>query len=112
MAHTTNGWLVYTSTGAPWGDGVNFSLKGDPTTASNNGVSIAASPPFQNYWPLHREDLRAGYGKDAGGVKDSCIALGTGTAVFTLGGNFSDNKGNSYLVVGLRQERFHVRNLK
>lgn len=111
MAHSKNGWVIYSSTGAPWGS-VNFSLKADATTASNNGVSLATSPPIQNYWPLHHGDLRAGYGIDGSGVRDSCIALGTGTPVFTLGGTFADNKGNSYTVVGLRQERFRVRDLK
>lgn len=111
MAHTKNGWVLYVSSGAPWGP-VIFSLKSDATTASNNGVSIATAPTIQNYWPLHRGDLRAGYGKDNTGVRDSCIALNTGTAVFTLGGTFADNKGNSYTVVGLRQERFRTANLK
>ena len=112
MAHSTNGWVVYTSTGAPWGDGVSFSIKSDAQTATNNGVSIAATPSILNFWPLHHGDLRAGYGRDSGGVKDSCIALGTGTPVYTLGATFQDNKGNTYTVFGLRAERFRVRDLK
>jgi hypothetical protein len=110
-AYSKNGWVIYSSTGAPWGS-VNFSLKADATTASNNGVSIATAAPIQNYWPLHHGDLRAGYGRDNGGIRDSCIALGTGTAVATIGGTFVDNKGNSYTVIGLRQERFRTSHLK
>jgi hypothetical protein len=111
MAHTKNGWVQYLSTGAPWG-AVAFSIKCDPTTASNNGTAVVISPPVNNFWPLHRNDMRAGYGVDSGGVHDSCIALATFTAVYTLGANFDDNKGNTYTVVGLRTERFRTRDLK
>jgi hypothetical protein len=112
MPHSTRGWTVYTSTGAPWGNGVNFSLKCDGITATNNGSAYTITAPIQNYWPLHHSDLRAGYGRDAGGAKDSCIATNTGTQVATLGGTWQDIFGNSFTTVGIRQERFRVANLK
>ena len=111
MAHTKRGWSIYTSDPIPF-SGVNFSLKTDATTAANNGVSQSVAPPILNFWPLHTADLRHGYGVDAGGVRDSCVSLGTGTPVFTLGGNFADYEGNTYTVVGLRNERFRTRDLK
>ena len=112
MAHAKNGWLQYASTGAPWGNNVIFSIKADTTTASNNSQALTPAANPQNYWPLHRSDMRAGYGVDSGNVRDSCIATGLGSPVFTLGGSFSDRSGNTYTVVGLRQERFRVRDLK
>jgi hypothetical protein len=112
MAHVKNGWIIYISTGAPWGDGVQFSIKADPTTASNNGSAVVTAPPVNNFWPLHRGDMRAGYGVDSGGVRDSCIATATFTAVFTLGQTFQDRNGNTYTVNGLRQEKFRTRDLK
>lgn len=112
MAHSQNGWMNYVSTGAPWGEAIVFSLKADQQTATNNGIALFNHPPVYNFWPLHSSDLRAGYGKDSANHTDHCVAAGTGTPVFTLGSTFQDNKGNSYTVNSLRQERFRIRNLK
>ena len=111
MAHTKRQWSIYTSDPVPYG-GVNFSVKTDATTAQNNGVTQTPTPQVLNFWPGHTADMRHGYGVDNTGVRDSCLALGTGTQVFTIGGTFQDYEGNNYTVIGLRNERYRTRNLK
>lgn len=111
MAHTKRQWSIYTSDPAPFGS-ANFSVKTDATTASNNGVTQTPQPSILNFWPGHTADMRHGYGIDAGGVRDSCLALGSGTPVFTIGGTWQDYEGNTYTTIGLRNERFRTRNLK
>lgn len=110
MAHRTLGWITYNPSYSAFG---SFSIKADQTTAGNNGVSVSSSPPFQNFWPLHRSDMRAVYGRDAAAkVNDSCVCISTANPLFALGSSFLDFFGNSYVVTGLRQERFRTRNLK
>lgn len=112
MAHSSRGWTTYTSTGAPWGTGVIFSIKCDPYTASNNGGAYTQVPSVTNFWPLHHGDLRFGYGKDGSGHKDSCVATNVGTPVSTIGGSWTDEFGNTYTTYGIRQERFLTSHLK
>lgn len=112
MAHEVRGWLQYGSDPVPFA-GVNFSLKADITTATNNGQSLSTSPLILNFWPSHTSDLRHGYGVEAStGRRDSCIATSTGSPVYTIGANFSDRFGNSYTVIGIRPEHLRTRNLK
>jgi hypothetical protein len=110
MAHSKRGWLQYQSDPVPFN--ALFDIKADATTAANNGQSLSPVIQITNFWPLHTSDLRHGYGVDAGGVRDSCVATGFGSAVFTLGGTWSDNVGNSYTTIGLRNERFRTRDLR
>lgn len=110
MAHSKRGWLQYQSDPAPFG--VIFEIKADTTTASNNSQSLTNGPTINNFWPLHTSDLRHGYGIDAGNVRDSCVATSTSSPVYTLGQTFQDNLSNVYTVVGLRSERFRLRDLK
>jgi len=89
-----------------------MAIKATQQTATNNGASLTASPPVNNFWPLHHNDLRAVYGRASDRYKDSCIATQDDGSLFVLGATFSDEFGNSYTVSGLRQERFNVAHLK
>lgn len=109
MPHSTRGWILYTPSISGW---ANMSIKADPFTAANNGQSLSTSPPISNFWPLHHADLRTVYGVDSGKVKDTCVACDPGGSLYQLGATFGDQFGNSYTVVGLRAERFRVRDLK
>jgi len=107
--HSVRGWMPYTPSAF---GGALMALKCDPFTAANNSVAFTTSPAVQSFWPFHRADLRAVYGKDSTKVTDSCIASAPSGTLFTLGATFTDAYGNSYTVVGLKTERYRVRNLK
>lgn len=112
MAHQTRGWIPY-APDAPYNP-LAMSIKADNTTATNNGATLQNAPiPNTPFWPGHRADLRAVYGVEASTrMKDSCIAISPNGTLFVLGATFSDNEGNSYVVNGLRVQRFRTRNLK
>ena len=109
MPHSTRGWIIYTPNVTGW---AAMSIKADPYTAANNGQSLRSVPPNNNFWPLHRNDLRCVYGKDATNAKDSCIATESTGTLFNIGATFNDVYGNSYTVYGLRTERYRVRDFK
>jgi hypothetical protein len=109
MAHQTRGWVAYDPTNF---GGSTFAIKADNTTAANNGTTLTPNPAVQNFWPMHRSDLRCVYGKDSSNARDSCIALNPTGTLFALGSTFVDSEGNSYTTYGLRSERYRVRDLK
>jgi len=109
MPHSSRGWIKYTPSVSGWGD---MSIKADPYTAANNGQALTIAPPVNNFWPLHHADLRAVYGRDPGGARDSCVACNPTGTLYILGATFSDEFGNVYTVNGLRSERFRARDLK
>lgn len=110
MAHQARGWLVYAPTHASW---ASFSIKCDAQTAANNGASLAASPPLDNFWPLHHSDLRAVYGRDGSTrYTDTCIAVDPTGPLFAIGSTFHDNETNLYTTFGLKEERFRVSHFK
>jgi hypothetical protein len=111
MAHTHRGWLDYTSDPGPFAGGI-FPIKVDDQTAANNGGAYTTNPSSYHFWPLHTSDLRHVYGKDAGGIRDSCVCTQASGALYTLGATFSDYEGNNYIVNGLRAERFRIRDAK
>lgn len=109
MPSITRGWCSYTPSVSGWAD---MSLKCDGTTASNNGAAFTTTPPVNNFWPMHRNSLRAVYGVANDGSKDSCIALSPTGSLFALNETFQNMFGTGYTVNGLRQERFRSRELK
>lgn len=109
MPHSVRGWITYTPSVAGWS---NMSIKADAYTAANNGQQLAITPPVNNFWPLHHQDLRCVYGVDNTKAKDSCIATAPSGALFVLGATFTDEFGNVYTVNGMRAERFRIRDLK
>ena len=109
MPHASRGWINYTPSQPGW---AVMSIKADAYTAQNNGQTLSVAPAQNNFWPLHRGDMRCVYGVDNTKAKDSCIATEAGGTLFTLGATFGDEFGNSYTVIGLRAERFRTRDLK
>jgi hypothetical protein len=109
MPHKDNGWVDYTPSTPGW---ATMTIKADQYTAGNNGVSLSQTPTQNNFWPLHANDLRAVYGVDNTGRRDSCVVLSPTSSLFNLGASFIDQFGNVYTVTGLRHERFRTRNLK
>ena len=109
MPHSTRGWINYTPSAF---NGAIMSIKADPYTAANNGQSLTQIPAQQNFWPMHRADMRLVYGKDTNNVKDTCIACDPAGNLFKIGATFGDQFGNTYTVYGLRTERYRVRDLK
>ena len=109
MPHLSRGWITYTPSVSGW---ANMAIKADGFTALNNGQTLYNTPPVNNFWPLHRADMRCVYGKDNTNAKDSCVACNPAGTLFTIGATFGDEFGNSYTVYGLRNERFRTRDLK
>lgn len=109
MPHGDRGWIDYTPSTPGW---ATMTIKADSYTAGNNGQTLSQTPTQNNFWPLHHNDLRAVYGVDSSGARDTCICTDPAGSLFQLGASFQDQFGNSYTVIGLRHERFRTRDLK